>query len=181
MRLSSWLAEHVTETATRKYVLVAHITGAILSLCLFGPLFFMALDREPPFKRLEGSLVPDRVDRGGSAVVRYVTTKRFRSDCPGQVQQEIVDSQNTIFSKLARETGPSRWEEFPGDPRKEIFYGRPVAIPEQAAPGRALFRTVTFRYCNFVQRLLHWPIVQIGPDLHFTINEEVVDDRRMKR
>ena len=173
MPSSSWQGRHA---------LLAHVTGAILALCVFGPLFYMAMDREPPFTRLTGTLVPDAVDRGGNVAVRFVTTRRYRSDCPGQVQQEIVDSQNTIFSKLVRETGPSRWEDDPTNPSREIFYGRPVGIPEQAAPGRALFRTVTFRYCNVLQRTLHWPIIQIGPDIFFTIKDDpIVPDARFKR
>lgn len=149
---------------------VIHITGALLAAA-FAPLIFMSLDREPPFTRIHGSLIPDQVEPGGFVAVRFITTKRSRDNCPGTVQQEIVDSQNTIYSKLVREAGPAKWEQDPGDIHQEIFYGYPVAVPVQAAPGKALFRTVTFRYCNSLQRWMHWPIIQIGPDLWFTITD----------
>lgn len=155
---------------------MAHVTGAIFSLCVFAPLFWMMIDREPPFIRLHGVIIPDTVERGGNVAVRYVTTRRIRRDCPGVVQQEIVDSQNTIYSKLARDAQPARWEPDPSNPDQEIFTGNPVSVPLQAAPGLALFRSVTFRYCNWLQRALHWPIVQSGPDLYFTILETVAQD-----
>jgi len=148
---------------------VAHCTAAVVALLIFAPIFYMALDREPPVTRLFGSMVPDVVVQGGETAVRYTTTRRNRQDCPGVVQQEIIDSLNTIYSKLARQTGPAKWEDDPYVPDREIFYGHPVAIPLQAAPGPAIFRTVTFRYCNPLQRWLHWPIIQVGPDLPFTI------------
>ena len=153
----------------KRTTLLYHVLPAIIAIMIVGPLAWMATDRTPPQVRRYGELIPNIVERGGYVHVKFWTTKRARPDCPGTVQQEIVDSQNTIFSKLARAVGPVRWEPDPENPNQDIFYGHPVSIPDQAAPGPAMFRTVTFRYCNWLQQTLHWPIVQIGPDLPFRI------------
>jgi len=157
---------------------MVHAFGAFIALVLFAPIFWMALDRDNPVERLHGELLPQKVARGGFVAVKYWTKKRTRSDCAGAVQQEIVDSQNTIYQKLARAVGPALWENDPDNPNQEIFYGHQVSIPIQAAPGPAVFRTTTFRYCNWLHRVAQWPIVQIGPDLPFMITEEVLDPRR---
>lgn len=146
------------------------IIAIVFALVIVAPLMWWASDRAPPVWRVSGELEPSSVVRGEKAHVRFRVVKRTRTDCPGRVQQEIVDSQNTIFSKLGRATGPSRYEpDTWGDPRYEILVGQDVTIPEQAAPGPAIFRTVTFRYCNWVHSFFSWPIVQIGPDIRFTI------------
>jgi hypothetical protein len=44
-----------------------------------------------------------------------------------------------------------------------------VTVPREAEPGRAIYRVTTFFTCNWLQRVLHWPIVQHGPDIPFTI------------
>ena len=159
------------ETTPRKWT--AHIIGAMLAAVIGGMIWFMALalDREPPFVRLYGTLVPDRVNPGDFVAVRYVTTRRrFPSDqCPGTLQQEIIDSENNIISKAVRETGPQKWERHPTDPNLEIFYGHPVQIPNSMVPGPAVFRTATFRFCNWLQYRMRWPISQVGPDLLFMI------------
>jgi hypothetical protein len=140
------------------------------ALLVVVPTTWMASDRTPPVWRVGGEMDPSTVVRGGETRVRFKVLRRTRQDCPGTVQQEIVDSQNTIFSKLARATGPSRYEPDPwGDKNYEILVGQKVTIPEQAAPGPAIFRTATFRYCNWLQHWFQWPIVQIGPDLKLMI------------
>ena len=153
-------------------VLLQEIIAICIGLFIVAPLAWWATDRTPPQVRLVGTLLPPIVVRGEAVRVRYTTTKRVRADCPGVVQQEIVDSQNTIFSKFARAVGPAIFEPDPNNPNQDILIGHPVIIPEQVAPGQATFRTVTFRYCNWLQRILHWPIVQIGPDIHFEVIEK---------
>lgn len=153
----------------------AHLIGASLAATMVFMVYTvsLAMQRTPPFVRIAGNLVPDRVYPGDYVQVRYVVTKRLFDNrtCPGTLQQEIVDSQLNIISKAVRETGPAKWEDHPTNPNLEIFYGHPVQIPTQLQPGPAVFRTATFRICNWVQYLLRWPIYQIGPDLPFVILE----------
>lgn len=151
----------------------AHLVGAFLACCIGGMVWVTsyAIDRTPPFVRLYGHLIPDKVLPGDFVQVRYIVTKRVRPTdaCPGQLQQEIVDSEKTIISKAVRETGPSKWEPHPDNTHLEVFTGHPVQIPIGMAPGPAIFRTATFRLCNQFQYIMRWPIVQVGPDLPFTI------------
>lgn len=135
-----------------------------------APVTWLLLDRTPPFVRLHGDLLPPVVVRGDSVRVRYVVTKRVPGRvCPGTVSQEIVDSAGTTFGKRERSVGPAAWEPHPTNPKLEIFTGWPVSIPAETAPGPAVFRTVTFRHCNFLQRWLRLSVVQIGPDIDFEI------------
>jgi len=145
-----------------------------IAVVVVGPVVWFITDRTPPFVRLHGTLDPPVVERGGSVRVRYVTTKHARpdSDCPGTVQQEIVDSSGTTYSKRARAAAPAQWEDDPDDPQQEILIGQLVQIPVGTQPGPASFRSASFRHCNWLQEkwpLYYWPIVQIGPDIPFVI------------
>jgi hypothetical protein len=152
------------------FSLKINLIAIAFAMVVVAPFVWWATDRTPPVWRVSGELDPPVVVKGESVRVRFRVLKRIRPDCPGRVQQEIVDSQNTIFSKLSRATGPARYEPDQwGDARYEILVGQLVAIPEQASPGPATFRTVTFRYCNWLQTWLQWPIVQVGPNIRFMI------------
>lgn len=155
--------------------------------------YFGYIDREPPFKRISGELVPDTVPFGGCigtdddgnpallpclVRVRYVTTKRIpgrEEQCPGDVQQEVWSNRQVFSNLLPRTAGPASWEPHPTDPDLEIFTGHPVAIPINAEPDpKALFKTNSFRGCNFLQQWEYWPnawkVIQRGPDIVFTIS-----------
>jgi hypothetical protein len=162
-----WLGEHW----------YLHYIALAITLAL-TPIVWMAFDRTPPFIRLkEGSTVvevpappnaPIELKDRLWVAVRYVTTRPVRpeGDCPGIVQQEFLDEFGNFSSKYAKETGPARWEEDPSDPNHMIFTGRPILVPDNIL-GSFVLTTVTFRYCNFVQRILYWPIEQNGPPLVF--------------
>ncbi len=161
------------------------IAAAFIAIVVAGPFAYWATDRTPPQTRVKGVLVvcpdvdennrgnfdtcyvPETIVPGTKIRVKFWTTKRQRSDCPGVVQQEIISSLNTIFSKLGRPVGPARWYADPDNENQDIFIGQEVVIPEQMSAGPALFRSNTFRYCNWLQKALHWPIVQSGPDIEF--------------
>lgn len=103
--------------------------------------------------------------------VRYITTKpRTWHMCPGQVQQEYYGPDGFRDSQTEwRAAVPVEWQDHPTDPKKAILIGNPVPVPRSLDPGKIKFKSVTFRYCNFLQEWLHRPIVRSGPDLEFTL------------
>ncbi len=169
---------------------------ACFALLVVGPITYWVTDRTPPQVRLRGVLVqcpdvdknnngnfdtcyvPSVITPGDTVRVKYWTTKRSRPDCPGTVQQEIISSRNTIFSKFGRPTGPAKWGASQDNPDEDFFIGQEVVIPEPISGGPSIFRSVTFRYCNWLQRALHWPIVQTGPDIPFVAGDSPVGTQR---
>jgi hypothetical protein len=159
--------------------ILLRITPPILAAILVIPIYLLFLDRDPPFIRLQGSIVPDVARIGDYIAVRYVTTKRnLNRDCPGVLQQEFVDSAGNQHSKAVREAGPLRWQPDPDNPNQEIFDGHPVQVPTGLVPGRVRFRTATFRHCNGLQWFMRWPLTQVGPDLYFTLIPNGAEQRQ---
>jgi hypothetical protein len=61
------------------------------------------------------------------------------------------------------------WRAIPNGQGRGEFVTTRVLVPGEAEPGSAIYRATTFFTCNWLQRVLHWPIVQQGPDIRFTI------------
>ena len=137
----------------------------------------MAFDREPPWIRIEGALDPPAVQRGHEVQAHFIavlpqperTEPRY---CPGRVQREIIDSAKHLWPRLSTET-IAVWRAIPnGQGRGELITPPalpPARVPPEAELGSAIYRVTTFFTCNWLQRVLHWPIVQQGPDIPFTI------------
>jgi hypothetical protein len=154
-----------------------------------APIYLLYIDRTPPFERLEACsednpetaedpcskvipsiVVLDKASKTRPTIrVRYVTSRPIPGRrCPGTVHQEFFDSLG--FRDQQREERPAvpaSWEDHPTDPSKAIFVGNPVPVPRNLEPGRIRFQSTTFRYCNFLQELMHRPIVRSGPVLEF--------------
>ena len=88
--------------------------------------------------------------------------------CPGRVQREIIDSAKHLWPRLSGET-IAVWRAIPNGQGRGAFVTPSVHVPGEAEPGPAIYRVTTFFTCNWLQRVLHWPIVQQGPDIPFTI------------
>jgi hypothetical protein len=61
------------------------------------------------------------------------------------------------------------WRAVPNGQGRGEFVTPSVLVPGEAELGPAIYRVTTFFTCNWLQRVLHWPIVQWGPDIPFTI------------
>jgi len=141
----------------RHFSLIAHLTGAFIAIVIIGPIIYEARDRERPWTRLQGEIDPTHV--GQSFQVRWHATPLVRS-CPGTIQIEII-SGSLIWPVLQR----------PVNTRIRIgqvdYLTSPWPLYRDVPPGPATYRVTTFWYCNRLQELLDWPIVQVGPEIKF--------------
>jgi hypothetical protein len=141
----------------------------IVALFIIGPFLYLAMDRSNPWIRISGTLEPSIVEAGTETTATFRVT-RFTRYCEGTVQREIIDSQKNIFPKLSRQT-VGIWE--PTEiPDVGTIATPPVIIPDLAAPGPAIYRVQTFFYCNWLQKVFQWPIIQVGPDIEFMITKK---------
>jgi hypothetical protein len=144
-----------------------------IAAALAAWLALMAFDREPPWIRIGGTLDPPAVQRGHQVQAHFIavlpqpeqTEPRY---CPGRVQREIIDSAKHLWPRLSGET-VAVWRAIPNGQGRGEFVTPRVFVPNEAEPGPATYRVTTFFTCNWLQRVLHWPIVQQGPDIPFTI------------
>lgn len=144
-----------------RYTWVRHGIGIILAFGVVGPLAFQAMDRKPPWYRISGSIDP--VPAGGFLTVTWQTTPLVRA-CPGTLQVELL-SGNLIWPVFQRPVSASTL----GETR---FTPPPWPVPSEMPLGLAAYRVTSFWYCNWVQEFFDWPIVQVGPDIIFTVLPE---------
>ncbi len=128
-------------------------------LLMLSPVAWALVDREPPWTRIEGSIDP--TNAGSEFVVHWRTTPLER-ECSGTIQIEI-SSKQAVWPVLKRTVNPFL-------KLGQVDYMTPpwplaVTVP----PGIAIYRATSFWYCNWVQRLLNWPVVQVGPDIQFEV------------
>lgn len=128
---------------------------------VFAPLVWWAADRTPPIILTTYDVEPDNVPPGGT-IYRVIGLTRLRQ-CEVTPQTILVDG------------GRVRWYfddrpvSIPG-PVGTDHYKRPIVIPMQALPGKAVLRTTTEFVCNPVH--LVWPIKTTNPPLEFTITRQ---------
>lgn len=139
-----------------------HVFAAIVSIGICGPFIYMAVDREPPWTRLSGTIEP--VSAGGYLTVHWKTTPLVKV-CPGTLQVEII-SGNLIWPVLQRPVSSSlRLGQVDYTPE-------PWPVFRDVPPGETTYRVTSFWYCNWLQRFLDWPVIQVGPDIKFLVLPE---------
>ncbi len=155
---------------------ISSIATQVAIIAALSPFIWMASDRSPPWIRVAGSLSPSAVNRGNMVQATFIAKLPHDGQiepryCPGNVQREIIDSGRNLWPKLTAQT-VGVWKPIPDDvEHKGSFTTPPVLVPSTAEKGKAIYRVTTFFYCNWLQRVLNWPIVQTGPDIEFEIRE----------
>lgn len=154
-----------------------NIIAAFVVVIFVAPLFWMLLDREPPYSEHAGKTIPHEVKAGDQITVEW--QMRVNRVCPGYIAREIVDSQNVLWNY---DVQPSirREQQFDvaGAPRLTRLR-RSFTIPEQAAPGPARYRSLSCYICNPIQQL--WPVCIRTPDVNFTILPREETTGKLKR
>jgi hypothetical protein len=139
----------------------------IVAIAIVGPLTWMAFDRTPPLILHDGVITPNPVHTGQKDVsVTWRATYAGR-DCPGLTQRELVDSRRSLWPQLIRERKGVLKTDV-DDRFRGTVTTPPLAIPDMA-PGKACYRVTQFYYCNILQRIFDWPIVQVSPCIDFEV------------
>lgn len=139
----------------------------IIAVFIFGPIAWMAFDRTPPLRLYDGQIIPSTVAPGQTDVEVKWKADFSGRDCPGYSQRELVDSKRGLWAQLRR----SRAGVFIPDkdkPEKGTVTTPPLSIPAMA-PGKASYKVTQFYFCNPLQMVLHWPIIQPSPYIYFEV------------
>lgn len=141
----------------------------IIAVVVIAPLFWMAfLDRTPPLVLYDGHFSPNQV-YPGQENIRITWRARFSGrDCPGYSQRELVDSERNLWPKLRRARG-GVFHPSADDPYDGTVTTPPLTVPKQMEVGLAEYRVTQFYYCNILQRVLHWPVVQKSVPIQFKV------------
>ena len=128
---------------------------------LLSMLVNSVLDRDPPIYYVEASALQASVPAGGTISIRFdVDRKRV---CQVQnIYRYITDKDGVNYGGLTYTA------EAATRPGKEV-YNRAITVPEAVPPGKASY-FIRIRYeCNFIHRLLGWPIVVESPKVDFMV------------
>jgi len=139
----------------------------IIAILIVAPILWAVFDRTPPLKLYDGSISPQQVARGQN--VSVIWHARFSGrDCPGLSQRELVDADGNLWPKLARGR-KGIFRPNPLDKKQGIVTTPPLSIPDQMSYGVAQYRVTQFYYCNWLQKIMRWPIVEVSPPIQFEV------------
>lgn len=141
-----------------------HIIAAIVSTIVFTPLTWFMMDREPPYERVSGEILPPDPKPGDYVEVSWQikVNRQCRRDQRRNVTRTIIDSIGKItdFDAVEGVYGGGRFTE--GDTLNRGFY-----LPQTIDPGPAIYKSTACFACNPIQYL--WPICISHPHINFTI------------
>lgn len=140
----------------------------ILAVLIVAPLAWMAADRTPPLILHDGVITPREVRPNQTGVTLVWRAHYSGRDCQGLSQREFIsDGRRDIFPQLAAQRAgvfqPSK-----SDPMEGTVTVPSLSIPDMPA-GPGSYQVTQFYYCNILQELLHWPIIQRSPYVRFEV------------
>lgn len=144
--------------------MAVNVLAAVFSVGAFGPLMFMALDREPPYERIAGKISPDDPAAGGIIEVEWaIRTNRICAPAANRnVSRRIIDSHKVVWD--FEETPSVYGRELSANPDRIV---RVFALPAGIAGGTATYHSSACFSCWPIQQL--WPICIDHPDIAFTV------------
>lgn len=142
---------------TRSPMKVRERALEVIILILLSPFAWWLADRDPPWVRLKGYIAP--TPAGTEFVVDWTTTPLVR-ECKGQIQIEII-SGYMIWPVLRRQINPALVVGM------THYVTPPWVLDSDVPPGKTTYRVTTFWYCNWLQEVLHIPVIQVGPEIEF--------------
>ena len=139
----------------------------IVAVLIVGPLVWMAMDRTPPLILSNGIIAPHEVHR--QQTVSVIWHAKFSGQhCPGVTQRELIERKShNIWPKEARQRKGIFIPE-KNNPYLGTVVTPPLTIPDMSA-GKACYRVTQFYFCNWLQRVMNWPIVQVSPCIDFEV------------
>lgn len=139
----------------------------MVALLIAAPLAWMAFDRTPPLVLHDGVMTPSVV-RAGQQNVKLVWRATYSGrDCPGLSQREFVDANRGLWPQLAHQRAGIFMPDS-NNPLEGTVEVPPLAIPEMM-PGTGSYQVTQVYFCNWLQRVLRWPIVKTSPYVNFVV------------
>lgn len=138
-----------------------NLIAATVAISIFGPLTYMALDRELPFRLKDGITIPE-VIQAGSFYQTSWTVFPIKY-CPGYVTINIIDSQKATTTIASQ---PSYFNQVGTKHEWTRINSLPRIMPSRVAPGKATVYVKNEFYCNVLQKWLNWPIIKQHPPIY---------------
>ncbi len=152
------------------------------------PMVLWALDRNGPYERLYGVIIPgnpmecgpdanyyDNVRPGGCVVVEWTIALHGNyKDCSPinalHVSRTIkgADGVTHNLPKTERYFGPGR------EPFSEKLR-RPFVLPDFSVPGPAVYHSEACFVCNPLQKIANWPVCKTTPEVAYEVHNEAVN------
>lgn len=141
-----------------------HAVASFCAVFLIAPIVWMLMDRNPPYVRNSGMIMPDHPAPGDFVGVRWnITVSRVcPPNVPFNVTRTIVDGSGKIH-EFTPVTGVYGTEEQPNSPT----LSRAFQLPTSITPGPAVYRSTACFACNPIHYL--WPVCVKTPEIAFTI------------
>lgn len=134
---------------------------------IIGYFVWLAIDRTPPLILSDGIIAPHEVHRQQTVTVVW-HAKFSGQDCPGATQRELIERKShNIWPKEVRQR-KGVFIPDAADPYHGTVVTPPLSIPDMS-PGKACYRVTQFYFCNWLQRVMNWPIVQVSPCIDFEV------------
>lgn len=130
-----------------------HLLAATFAAFVFY-VAFQAFNRSDPIHIIDQSVtgVQGNPIRPGSTVaIRWVATG-LNPQCTGYIRRRMISSTQVVYEF---ENVPSVLQTL--SQRRE--FERVLTLPISFAPGKAIYEARGHYYCNWVQRVLDWPVV----------------------
>lgn len=140
--------------------------GFILACATVGPVTYMAVDREPPFVRVWGEIIPGEVESEQEFEVHWVLRVNEHRNCKPfgrfSVERAIIDSAGAIT--------PFRPVSSIADPLNTMTeIRRKVRLPMGLTKGPARYHVSAKFTCNILQEIMRWPVAVEHPDIPFVV------------
>ena len=146
---------------------VSNLIPALVAILFMGPFVYMLIDREPPYIRKDGRVIPEEPYPGDEIEISWdiQTIRVCNPSSPRNVTREIVDKTGAIWSY---DYFPSVYgrESAKGDPNQ---LNRVFTLHPSTAPGLATYRSSACFACNMLQYA--WPVCVNRPDIKFTVRD----------
>lgn len=137
----------------------------IIAAMLFGVIgliFYMAVDRKPPYAFISGQVIPDVLPSGEQISIHWrVQVHRF---CPGWVERNVTDENGWTWRNVGT---PVRQVTVDAHGFSDIV--NTLELPKRIPRGRASYSAFVCYVCNPLQRWAKWPICVVTPKLPFEV------------
>lgn len=156
-----------SETAQMKHTLARNLPAAFFAMAIFAPILWMVLDRDQPYFRISGELIPSNPAPGDFVTVKWriKVNKWCRPSAPNNVTRQITTSDGQLLDYQPVQGVYGTDDRAATNEREDL--SRTFQIPPSATRGPATYYSRACFSCNPLQDI--WPVCVDTPKIQFTI------------
>lgn len=140
------------------------MTAAFVSVAIFAPILWMLLDRDPPYIRTTGEIIPPNPAPGEFVNVswRIKVDRVCAPNVPRNVTRTVIDAKGVIHDY---EPVDGIYGTVDEKPPGDLIRG--FQLPVSIALGKARYHSAACFSCNPIQYI--WPVCVTTPDIPFEV------------